>query len=62
MLYSMFDGFLGQGLVHMMRSLGEDLWALACPRAIDSTPQGDKTIIVRRNEDGKVAGVTIFVS
>jgi CubicO group peptidase (beta-lactamase class C family) len=59
MLYGMFDGFLGQGPVHMMRSLGEDLWALACPRAMDSTPPGDWTIIVRRNDYGKVAGVTI---
>jgi CubicO group peptidase (beta-lactamase class C family) len=59
MLYGMFDGFLGQGPVHMMRSLGDDLWALACPRAMDSTPPGDWTIIVRRNDDGKVAGVTV---
>lgn len=59
MVYGMFDGFLGQGPVHMMRSLGDDLWALACPRAMDSTPPGDWTVIVRRNDDGKVAGVTI---
>ncbi|OKL57470.1 hypothetical protein UA08_06938 [Talaromyces atroroseus] len=59
MLYGMFDGFLGQGPVHMMRSLGEDLWALSCPRAMDSTPPGDWTVIVRRNDDGKVVGVTI---
>lgn len=59
MLYGMFDGFLGQGPVHMMRSLGDDLWALACPRAMDSSPPGDWTVIVRRNDDGKVAGVTI---
>jgi hypothetical protein len=59
MLYGMFNGFLGQGPVYMMRSLGDDLWALACPRAMDSTPPGDWTIIIRRNNDGKVAGVTI---
>jgi CubicO group peptidase (beta-lactamase class C family) len=59
MLYGMFDGFLGQGPVHMMRSLGVDLWALACPRAMDSTPPGDWTIVIRRGDDGKVAGVTI---
>ena len=59
MLYGMFDGFLGQGHVHMMRSLGVDLWALACPRSMDSEPPGDWTIIVRRNSEGKVAGVTI---
>ncbi|KAH9905994.1 beta-lactamase-type transpeptidase fold domain-containing protein [Xylariomycetidae sp. FL2044] len=59
MLYGMFDGFLGFGPVHMMRSLGEDLWALACPRAMDSTPPGDWTVVVRRGDDGKVAGLTI---
>ncbi len=59
MLYGMFDGFLGHGPVHMMRLLGDDLWALACPRAMDAPAPGDWTIIVRRNDEGKVAGVTI---
>ncbi|TPX15889.1 uncharacterized protein E0L32_000223 [Thyridium curvatum] len=59
MLYGMFDGFLGRGPVHMMRSIGQDLWALACPRAMDSTPPGDWTVIVRRDGNGSVAGVTI---
>ncbi|KIW15781.1 hypothetical protein PV08_05831 [Exophiala spinifera] len=59
MLYGMFDGFLGQGPVHLMRSLGEDVWALACPRAMDSTPPGDWTVIVRRGDDGKLTGLTI---
>ncbi|ETN36258.1 uncharacterized protein HMPREF1541_08535 [Cyphellophora europaea CBS 101466] len=59
MLYGTFDGFLGQGPVHLMRSLGDDLWALACPRSMDAQPPGDWTIIVRRNDQGKVTGVTI---
>jgi CubicO group peptidase (beta-lactamase class C family) len=59
MLYGMFDGFLGQGPVHMMRSIGDDVWALACPRAMDSTPPGDWTIIVRRSDGGNVTGLTI---
>ncbi|EXJ83125.1 hypothetical protein A1O1_06744 [Capronia coronata CBS 617.96] len=59
MVYGMFDGFLGHGPVHLMRQLGDDLWALACPRAMDATPPGDWTIIVRRNDKGKVAGLTI---
>ena len=59
MLYGMFDGFLGQGPVHMIRSLGEDVWALACPRGMDARPPGDWTVIVRRDDGGKVVGVTI---
>lgn len=59
MVYGMFDGFLGKGPVHFMRPLGEDVWALACPRAMDSTPPGDWTVIVRRNAKGAVSAVTI---
>jgi CubicO group peptidase (beta-lactamase class C family) len=59
MLYGSFDGFLGQGPVHLMRSLGEDVWALACPRAMDSTPPGDWTVVVHRDGSGSVTGVII---
>jgi hypothetical protein len=59
MLYGMFDGFLGKGPVNLMRPLGDDLWALACPRGMDAPPPGDWTLIVRRNDGGKVTGFTI---
>ena len=59
MLYGSFDGFLGEGPVHLMRSLGEDVWALACPRAMDSSPPGDWTVVVRRDGGGTVTAVTI---
>lgn len=59
MLYGSFDGFLGQGPVHLIRSLGDDVWALACPRAMDSQPPGDWTVVVRRDGIGNVTGVTI---
>jgi CubicO group peptidase (beta-lactamase class C family) len=59
MLYGSFDGFLGQGPVHLIRSLGGDVWALACPRAMDSTPPGDWTIVVHRNNGGSVTDITI---
>ncbi|KAF4621965.1 hypothetical protein G7Y89_g14378 [Cudoniella acicularis] len=59
MLYGSFDGFLGQGPVHLIRSLGDDVWALACPRAMDSQPPGDWTVVVRRDDSGNVTGVTI---
>jgi CubicO group peptidase (beta-lactamase class C family) len=59
MLYGSFDGFLGKGPVHLIRSLGDDVWALACPRAMDSQPPGDWTVVVRRDDSGNVTGVTI---
>lgn len=59
MLYGSFDGFLGSGPVHLMRCLAQDVWALACPRGMDATPPGDWTVVVRRDESGGVAGVTL---
>ncbi|KAF7550003.1 hypothetical protein G7046_g8160 [Stylonectria norvegica] len=59
MLYGSFDGFLGQGPVHMMRLLGQDVWALACPRGMDAPPPGDWTVVLRRDDGGDVVGVTI---
>ncbi len=59
MLYGSFDGFLGQGPVHLIRSLGDDVWALACPRAMDSAPPGDWTVVVHRDNNDIVTGVTI---
>jgi CubicO group peptidase (beta-lactamase class C family) len=59
MLYGSFDGFLGQGPVHLIRSLADDVWALACPRAMDSTPPGDWTVVVHRDNNDNITGVTI---
>ncbi|KAH8880947.1 beta-lactamase-type transpeptidase [Thozetella sp. PMI_491] len=59
MLYGHFEGFLGQGPPHLMRCLGQDVWALSCPRSMDARPPGDWTVVIRRDEQGAVAGVTI---
>ena len=59
MLYGSFDGFLGHGPVHLIQSLAYDVWALSCPRAMDSSPPGDWTIVARRDESGDVTSVTI---
>ncbi len=59
MLYGSFDGFFGKGPIHLMRALAEDVFALACPRAMDSSPPGDWTIVARRDASGKINGVTI---
>ncbi|XWX02416.1 hypothetical protein V2A60_010453 [Cordyceps javanica] len=59
MLYGSFDGFLGKGPIHLMRPLAQDVFALACPRAMDSSPPGDWTVVARRDASGTVKSVTI---
>ena len=59
MVYATFKGFLGSGPVHLMRPLADDIWALACPRAMDSTPPGDWTIVANRSDGGRVSTLTI---
>jgi CubicO group peptidase (beta-lactamase class C family) len=59
MFYGSFDGFLGKGPVHLMRPLASDVWALACPRAMDSTPPGDWTVVIHRDESGNIANLTV---
>lgn len=57
-VYGAFSGFLGQSRMELLEPVGEDLWALPCPRALDHTPPGDWTIAVRR-EEGKTAGLEL---
>jgi len=59
MLYGAFDGFLGKGPGHLMRHLGDDVWALVCPRGMDAPAPGDWTVAFDRNQNGQVTGVTI---
>lgn len=59
MLYGSFDGFLGQGLIHLIRSLGDDVWALAFPRVMYSQAPGDWIVVVHRGGSGNVSGVTV---
>ncbi|KAF1729511.1 D-aminopeptidase [Beauveria bassiana] len=59
MLYGSFDGFLGKGPIHLIRPLAEDVFALACPRAMDSSPPGDWTVVARRDDSGRIVRVTI---
>lgn len=58
-LYGGFSGFLGQGRMEMLQSVGADVWALPCPRALDHTPPGDWTLAFRRNATGRVMGVEV---
>ncbi|OJJ42768.1 hypothetical protein ASPZODRAFT_136910 [Penicilliopsis zonata CBS 506.65] len=59
MLYGAFDGYLGRGPATPMRHLGEDVWALTCPRGLDAPPPGDWTVVLRRDPAGGVTGFTI---
>jgi D-aminopeptidase len=51
-LYGGFSGFLGQGRMELLDAIGEDVWALPCPRALDHTPPGDWTLRVMRDDSG----------
>jgi len=58
-LYGGFSGFLGQGRMELLEPLGEDLFALPCPRALDHTPPGDWTLLLRRDAGGRVDTVEV---
>jgi len=55
-LYGAFSGFLGQGRMELLDPIGQDVWALPCPRALDHTPPGDWTIRFERDGAGTVTG------
>jgi D-aminopeptidase len=58
-LYGGFSGFLGAGRMELLDPVGEDVWALPCPRALDHTPPGDWTLAVRRDAGGRAAGLKV---
>jgi D-aminopeptidase len=58
-LYGGFSGFLGQSRMEMLESVGPDVWALPCPRALDHTPPGDWTVIFYPDEAGLVNTVRV---
>jgi D-aminopeptidase len=57
--YAAFSGFLGQGRMELLEPVGEDLWAMPCPRALDHSPPGDWTLAVRRDGAGRATGITL---
>ncbi|RDW77891.1 hypothetical protein BP5796_05743 [Coleophoma crateriformis] len=59
MLYGAFDGPLGHGPANLMRRLGENVWAWACPRGLDHSPPGDWTIVFSEDADGVTNGCTV---
>jgi hypothetical protein len=59
MLYGAFDGYLGQGNATPMKYLGDDVWALTCPRGLDAPAPGDWTIAFSRDDRDAIQGFTI---
>jgi CubicO group peptidase (beta-lactamase class C family) len=59
MLYGAFDGYLGKGNTTPMKHLGEDIWALTCPRGLDAPAPGDWTMVFSRDENDEIKGFTI---
>jgi D-aminopeptidase len=58
-IYGGFSGALGLGRMELLQPIGEDLWALPCPRALDHTPPGDWTLAFSRDPAGRPASVEI---
>jgi D-aminopeptidase len=58
-LYGACGGVLGQGRMEQLEPIGPDLWMLPCPRALDVSPPGDWTLAFRRDDAGRVSGVTV---
>lgn len=59
MLYGAFEGYLGHGPASPMRYLGDDVWALTCPRGLDAPAPGDWTMVFHRNDTGAIVGFRI---
>ncbi|MNW19003.1 D-aminopeptidase [compost metagenome] len=45
--------------MHALRPLAEDVWLLRCKRSMDAPAPGDWTVVVSRDAEGKVTGLTI---
>jgi D-aminopeptidase len=58
-LHAACAGPLGQGRMEALTPLGEDLWAMPCPRALDVAPPGDWTLAVRRDGAGAITGLAV---
>lgn len=58
-VYVGFEGRLGRGPMERMYPLATDLWTITTRRAMDAAPPGEWTVIIRRDADGKVSGLTL---
>ena len=58
-LHGTFEGWLGRGVPQALLPVGDDLWRLPCPRALDFAPPGDWTLAVQRDGSGTVSGLEV---
>ena len=54
-----FCGMLGTGRMERMAPVGPDVWIIATRRSMDAPAPGDWTVIIRRDDTGAVAGLTL---
>ena len=59
LFYGAFSGLLGSGRMELLDPIGQDVWALPCPRALDHNPPGDWTLVFER--DGQGTAVSVIV-
>ena len=57
--YGECSGFLGQGRMELLESVGGDVWTMPCWRALDHTPPGDWTLAARRDGSGKTRAIAL---
>lgn len=58
-LYASFEGFLGKSPMQPLYSVGEDVWLLPNQRSMDAPAPGDWSIIIKRDEKGRVSGLQL---
>jgi len=58
-LYGAFAGFLGRGRMELLEPIGQDVWVMPCPRALDHTPPGDWTLRFMRGSKGEPSEVRL---
>ena len=58
-LYGGFSGPLGRGRMEQLTAVAPDVWALPCPRALDHTPPGDWSLVLRRDGSGRVGSIQL---
>lgn len=54
-----FTGMLGQGPMERLDPVARDIWILTTRRSMDSSPPGDWTLQIRRDDAGRVSGLRL---
>ena len=58
-VFALFTGRLGQGRMEPVLPAGPDVWLLRTRRSMDAPAPGDWTLMLRRDAQGAVAGLTL---